>query len=75
MADEVGTLLRTEIDPMRKLSAPKASVLHIAAHPEDKGYAFASDFLASFRAGALPKTRRGCGCGRCLESCLGKRDE
>jgi|GEM_PF-2664669 len=58
VADEVGTLLRTEIDHMKNLSATEASALRllsrattsalrIAANPEDKGYAFASDFLAS----------------------------
>jgi len=64
VASEIGALLHAEIARTPNLSEPETSALRlmaratesalrIAANPEDKGYAFASDFLTSMLGDVL----------------------
>jgi|GEM_PF-3494907 len=67
VASEVGTLLHTEIAQTPNLSEPETSALRllaratesalrIAANPQDKGYALASDFLGTLVGDYLEET-------------------
>jgi len=67
VASEVGTLLHTEIAQTPNLSEPETSALRllaratesalrIAANPQDKGYAFANDFLGTLVGDFLEET-------------------
>jgi len=47
VADDMRKLSAPEASALRPLSHATTSALRIAANPKNKGYAFASDFLAS----------------------------
>jgi len=47
VADDMRKFSAPEASALRLLSRATTSALRIAANPEDKGYAFTSDFLAS----------------------------